>query len=179
MLARAKATVVKTWGSAQSASGFTVTELLVVIGVGSILLAIATLYFPFMVTKYQIESQVKRMQADFNSVQVAAATTKTRHAILLSPNSYAFLSYSSYSDLSGTQYSTTQIRYPIQRFSAGSYSAFTSPVLYDTSGCMSSPVPPLYVAIGTGVNGLAMNALALQAVQMNIGLIQGTTIVQQ
>jgi len=156
-----------------------VTELLVVIGIVSILLTVATLYFSAMVVKYRIESQVKQMLTDFISVQVAAATTKTRHAILLYPNSYAFLRYSSYGDLVGTQYATTQLRYPIQQFSAGSYGALTSPVLYDTLGCMNSPVPPLYVAVAPGVAGLAVNALALQAVQTNIGLIKGTTFVQQ
>ena len=168
----------------RGARGFTLIEMVVVIGIASVLLALATLGFQSMNDKYKVESQVKQMQADIDNLRLTAMTTKQRCCVQLNPNSYTFLSYSSDSDPGhpppGMQNGAVALQFPIQQFSNGSYSDLTGTLLsIDARGCLTSPGAPYYIAVAPGVPGVQVNALALQTAKTNIGLIQGGSCVLQ
>jgi len=163
-------------------SGFTLVELMVVIGISATLLALATLGFQRMSQKYQIESQVKQMLADIDNIRMAAQTSKRNYAVTLNPNSYAFYSYSSEGDAQGTQVGATQtVKYQIQQFSPpGTFASFNNTqVCIDARGCLSSPGTPYYIAVAPGTSGPAVNAVALQTAKSNVGCIQGGSCVLQ
>lgn len=82
----------RTWFNNQ---GFSLAELVVVIGIFSILLSVATLGFRDWLVKYNVEAQVKQMVNDFSEMRVRAMTMKQRHSITVNQNSYVFKSYSS------------------------------------------------------------------------------------
>ncbi|HJV66702.1 MAG TPA: prepilin-type N-terminal cleavage/methylation domain-containing protein [Geomonas sp.] len=160
--------------------GFTLLELVVVIGIMAVILSIATMAFNTMNRNRRIEAQVRQMQAEFDNVRLSAMTTKKNYAVLLNPTSYAFLSYSSEGDPGTPAGQTQQVQFPIQQFSSGSYRDFNATLLsIDARGCLTAPAAPLYIAVAPGISGPAVNALAVQTAKTNVGLLQGGNCVLQ
>jgi type IV fimbrial biogenesis protein FimT len=79
----------------RSRQGLTLIELVVVIGIISVLLGLATIAFRDWLVKYNVESQVKQMVTDFSEMRVRAMTLKQRHSITVNQNNYVFKMYSS------------------------------------------------------------------------------------
>lgn len=76
-------------------SGFSIVELVVVIGIMGILLSIVALNFNQWLIKNRVEAQVRKMTTDFSELRVKAFTTKRRHSITINRLNYVFKSYSS------------------------------------------------------------------------------------
>lgn len=76
-------------------SGFSLVELVVVIGIMGILFSIVALNFNQWLIKNRVEAQVRKMVTDFSELRVKAFTTKQRHSITVNRLSYVFKSYSS------------------------------------------------------------------------------------
>jgi len=76
-------------------AGFSLIELVVVIGIIGILLSIGTINFNQWMVKNRVEAQVRQMVTDFSEIRVKAFTTKQRHSITVNQTSYSFKSYSS------------------------------------------------------------------------------------
>jgi len=162
-------------------------ELVVVLGISGVLLSLATLGFRSMNDNYRIESQVKQMQSDIDNLRMTAMTRKQNGALQLNPNGYSFVLYSSEGDTAGhvvKSLPSVSVQYPIQQFSAGSYSAFNSTnnnnnLTIDSRGCLTTPAAPFYIAVAPGTGTPAVNALALQTAKTNVGSIQGGSCVLQ
>ncbi|MEI8356199.1 MAG: prepilin-type N-terminal cleavage/methylation domain-containing protein, partial [Deltaproteobacteria bacterium] len=81
-------------------SGFSLVELLVIIGITSILLGIATLNFTHWVTRCNIEKEVKELYAELMSARQQSFVTGMNHRVEFeSANSIVFRLYSSEWDL--------------------------------------------------------------------------------
>lgn len=78
-----------------SESGFSLVELVVVIGIIGILLSIGTINFNQWLVKNRVEAQVRQMVTDFSELRVKAFTTKQRQSMQVNQSSYVFKSYSS------------------------------------------------------------------------------------
>lgn len=77
--------------------GFSLVELIVVIGIISIILSIVSINFSSWQKKYSIENQAKEMMADLSDLRMRAIQTKSNHVAVLSasPTMMTFKSYSS------------------------------------------------------------------------------------
>jgi type IV fimbrial biogenesis protein FimT len=91
------------------ARGFTVIELVVVLGILTILLGIATLNFSDWQKKSLVERYAKELYTDLQDARSNAAYTKFRRGVQLSAKSVAFRRYSSDSDTAGTLLTTKQL----------------------------------------------------------------------
>ena len=76
-------------------AGFTLVELLVVIGLIAIILAIATMNFNSWQKKAQIESQTRTLFASLNQARIDAMQHKLPRSIVLYPNMYTYRQYTS------------------------------------------------------------------------------------
>lgn len=79
-------------------SGFSLVELMVVIGIIGILLSIGAINFNQWLVKNRVEAQVRQMVTDFSELRVKAFTAKQRQSIQVNESSYVFKSYSSESE---------------------------------------------------------------------------------
>jgi prepilin-type N-terminal cleavage/methylation domain-containing protein len=151
--------------------GFSLIELVVVIGLIAILSGVVTINFNSWQKKYAIEGQVKEMLIDLTDARMRAIATKQQHTVFLNPTSYTFQRYSSESDTVGTQIFSKTLKYPMQNFSSCTYSAFSdTPVVIDASGYTSSRMT---IAVGIGLSDPAYNCLALSTARVNMGKING------
>ena len=75
--------------------GFTLVELLVVMGIMALLLGIATLNFSRMTKKSTAENNVRELYATLKMAQMDSLRTYRRHAVAISANSYVLRRYSS------------------------------------------------------------------------------------
>lgn len=104
-------------------TGFSIVELVVVIGIIGILLSIGTINFSQWLVKNRVEAQVRQMVTDFSELRVKAFTLKQRHSITVNQSSYVFKSYTSENEdkcTGGTDVpgKTVQVNYKLKRDSA-------------------------------------------------------------
>ncbi|BCS53483.1 Tfp pilus assembly protein FimT/FimU [Geobacter sp. SVR] len=158
-----------------NARGFSLTELIVVIGLISTLVAISTISFNSWQKKYNIEAQVKEMLVDLDGVRLSAIQTKKQHTVVLNPTSYTVWRYSSEADLVGTQVFSKSLKYPIQQFSKGALSDFSNPkIAFDDRGYTTNL---LTIAVGAGLADPAYNCLGIHNARVNMGKITGDNCV--
>jgi len=96
--------------TAGNARGFTIVELVVVVGILTILLSIATMQFNSYSTKSAIESQTRTVLTDLVAVRNEALFQKRRRAVKLTSTS--FWVYSS-AATTGTPVQRKTLRHPV------------------------------------------------------------------
>jgi prepilin-type N-terminal cleavage/methylation domain-containing protein len=153
--------------------GFSLIELLVVIAIIGTLASIVTINFGSWQRKYGIEAQTKEMMVDLTDARLMAIQTKKNHLVTFNPTSMVFRRFSSEFDATGTEVLNKTLKYPIQKFTSGTLTAFSdTPVFMDNRGYTSDLMS---VAIGQGMGGdPAYNCLTIHWARVNIGRVNGT-----
>ncbi|HML77941.1 prepilin-type N-terminal cleavage/methylation domain-containing protein [Geobacter sulfurreducens] len=93
--------------------GFSLVELVVIIGIIGILIAIGTLDYGNWSRKYNAEAQMKTMYADFASAKLDALHSKRQYQITLGSSQYVIRNYSSAFDATGTVTQTKTLKTPV------------------------------------------------------------------
>jgi len=109
-------------------SGFTLVEILVVIGIISILLSIATIQFSQYTIKYETESQTRKLYSDLLEIRSKALFEKRSRALKLATGSYSL--YSS-TDTTVAAVATVPLKRPI------TYNGGGTDIVFDTRGMLA------------------------------------------
>ena len=155
--------------------GFSLIELIVVIGIIAIILSIATISFNSWQVKYNVEKQTKEMLADFTTERIHAMHAKKPIRLTLQPNNYAFKIYSSESEFtnfpgSGIVTMNKSIRYQITK---GDGSSITGTIInFDTRGFADNSQT---VKITSSNNNAAVDCLNISTAITNMGKMENAT----
>ena len=159
--------------------GFSIVELVVVIGIISILLTITTLSFNSWLVKHNMEAQVRTMATDFNEIRMRALTTKKRYRVAFGANSYTFRSYSSEADVNGSAVTggTKTVTFKLKKPDSTYYGAASDTIEIDqrgafvaqeSNGTYDATAANLTIYLDPGSSS-GLNCIKLQAVRINPG----------
>lgn len=152
--------------------GFSLLELIIVMVIAGILLALATLNFSSMQRKYNIESQMRTLQADILEIRQRAMVTRMVHRLQFDANpavSYVFRRYSTDNDVAGTVVVGSQkaVRYPI------TLSVWASPTAtaidFSEQGLMRDPIGKSFCVYST--DNPSVDAVVLLPSRVSVGRI--------
>jgi prepilin-type N-terminal cleavage/methylation domain-containing protein len=151
--------------------GFSIVELVVVIGIMSILLSIVSINFHSWQVKYNIEKQTKELLADLTDLRLRAMHTKDPVRVTLQTGSYAFKTYSSAAELSehpdqGTVVMSKLCPYPLKKASGADITGTT--VTFDANGFTDSAETTIAVA-SPGNNDSAFNCISIDTARTRMG----------
>jgi type II secretory pathway pseudopilin PulG len=143
-----------------SERGFTIVEIIVVLGIMFILLSLATRGWNRMSMKAAVEGQVKTVFADLMNVRTEALYTKRARSVVFSGK--AFMVYSS--QLTSVSPILTK-NHTYDFIPAG-----TNTITFDTSGMATSDLVTVCVAPGglSETNG-AVDSLVVSSSRINLG----------
>jgi prepilin-type N-terminal cleavage/methylation domain-containing protein len=146
--------------------GFTIVELLVVVGLISVLLTIGVLNFNSWQRKNIVEKNVKELYSDVQEARTAALYTKFRRRIDLAAKQVTFNSYSSDADVPAAVI-TKQLPLTI------SWSSWASPasnqIEFNTRGVMTDS--SIKVICFQTTDDVAYDALIITPVLTNMGKV--------
>lgn len=138
--------------------GFTLIEVLVVMLIFGTLLALGTLNFSDMMKKAQIESQIKKMFADLQTVRAQAMFMKRERTVALSSSQFNI--YSS-NVAAGTPVMQNRLNYPV-RLTATAQITFDTMGLSDTNGSIC--IEPV-----SGSNPAAVDSIVVFTTRVQLG----------
>ncbi len=98
--------------------GFSLVELIVVVGIFATLLTIATLDFNAWTKKAQVERQTRELFADLNQARTDSFFMKKRHKMVMQPKGYTFSRFSSLDEsrtTGGTALATKALTYEMTK----------------------------------------------------------------
>jgi len=148
--------------------GFSLIELIIVIGLMSILLALATLDFGAWQRKSMVERYTKELYSDIQDARMRAAFTKKPQRVEFGAQQVIFRSFSSEGDVLGTKISTKIL--PLS-FTLNSGWTPANLIDFDTRGVMSDPVPSAKVICFTTTEDAAYDALIITPALTSMGKV--------
>lgn len=150
---------------------FSLIELIVVMGVMTILLSIATLSFNQWSRKAAIEAQTRTLLSNLNSARLEAVTGKRRRSIVLNPDSYSLKNYSSADERitsGGTIAYTMNLKYQIKTI-AGVFSGQN--IAFDSRGFVENAYNPTIIT-DPSFSGAAFDCIVVSTARNNIGKVE-------
>ena len=144
--------------------GFTLVELMIVVGIAGILFAIATMNWNQMQVKSGIETEIKTMHADLMEVRQQALYTKQKRMVVISGQSFRV--YPGI-DTGVTPVVTKQLRFPVLWNGTGALE-----LEFDTQGMAVTESTICVVPTGslTQLNSAYVDSLIVSTAQINLGL---------
>lgn len=164
-------------------SGFTLTEILVVVAIIGVLLSIATFGFHQWMVKSNVEAEVRQMLADFSQLRFRAVTTKQKHSVTINSNSYVFKSYTSVDEPpaggtvipGGTHNVNYQLKSSNTTFFAGEiYEIGALGTININVGLFPNEIIPIYVAYNGGAPNL--DCVNIHVARISIGKTNATGV---
>jgi type IV fimbrial biogenesis protein FimT len=157
--------------------GFSLIELVVVIGIIGILLSIASINFNRWQVKNNIERQTNEMYMEITEARQLALNTRQARSIRFSANSLVFRRYTSDADLesgTGVLVKTKTLRYPIVRSSwtdpSDNPNITNADIIFTTRGITNQPTPKS-ICINSNVDP-ALDALVIVYSRVAAGKIK-------
>jgi prepilin-type N-terminal cleavage/methylation domain-containing protein len=144
--------------------GFSLIELVVTIGVITILLAIATLEFNKYMTKSNIESQAKMMYSDMMTARAEALLQKSDRSIKVDTTAKVFSIHPS-SNGSGTPLLQKTLNFPLDSDNGNT-------VAFDTRGVANITK---IICVGVSGNPAAVDSIIITETRIQLGKRTGGT----
>lgn len=148
--------------------GFSIIELVVVIGLIAIMLTLATLDFSAWQRKSRVERYTKELFSDIQDARMRAAFTKRVQRLEFGAQQVVFRSFSSEGDILGTIVNTKNIPLSFTRNTADS-PAPSSLIEFDTRGIISNPI--VQVICFTTTEDAAYDALIITPALTSMGKV--------
>jgi type IV fimbrial biogenesis protein FimT len=146
-------------------TGFTLVELIVIMGILTVLLSLATLEFKKYSVKSAIEGQTRVMMSDLTKIRSEALFEKRRRAVKFT--STAFSVYSSeVSTVSPVQ--TKSLSYPL------TLTDVPDPLVFTGRGLLEGVSDGAAVCIGPAGNEAGVDSIVLNTTRVHIGKRNGT-----
>jgi len=142
-------------------SGFTLVEILVVIGIISLLLSIGTIQFSRYTLKYETESQIRKLYGDLLEIRSQALFEKKSRALSLAAASYSL--YSS-TDTTAPPVSTVTLKRPITNNGGAD-------IVFDTRGMLAGS----QTICVSGENDAAIDSIVVSMARVQMGKRKGGT----
>lgn len=149
--------------------GFSLIELIVVIGLVSVLLTVATLNFGAWQRKSLVERYTKEIYSDIQDARMRAAFTKVRQGVEFGAQQVVFRRFSSEGDVAGTVVTTKAL--PLS-FTKNTWTQPTATRIdFDTRGIMIDQVPVAKVICFTASEDAAYDALIITPALTSMGKV--------
>lgn len=157
--------------------GFTLTEVLIVVGIVGVLLSIMGMNFRTWNRKVAIERQVREMRADLMHLRINALCTKLPHRAILNPSGYVLKFYNSEDESAagGTVVKNKTLMYPIQDRNGNKYDNYE--IAFNSRG-ITEDFTTITVAGGEAADA-GVNCITVHYIRTNIGVLRNGKCTQQ
>lgn len=153
--------------------GFSLVELVAIIGVMVVLMTIATLEFGSWQRKSLVERYTKELYSDLQDARMKAAFTKVRQGVEFGAQQVVFRSFSSEGDLAGTNVATKTVPIAFTRNTADS-PAPAGRIEFDSRGVMRDQA--IQVICFTSAVDAAYDALIITPALTSMGKVTNREI---
>ena len=144
--------------------GFTLVELVVLVGIMAILLSMATMEFNKMTTKSQIENQTRGVLADLMTIRTEALFQKQPRAVKITSTTFSV--YSS-AVTSGAPVLRKTLSYPMV------FTDFPDPLVFSSRGLVEGVTTPAIICIEPAGNAGAVDSIVINTTRLEIGKRNG------
>lgn len=117
---------------------FSLIELIIIIGIMSVLGGLATISFNQWIRKANIEKYTKEIFADIQDMRTKATFTKRVHEIEINTTNIVFRRYSTLNDTNGIVLTTKQVPYTLEKSSWSNPTALR--IRFETNGIMTEQI---------------------------------------